>query len=211
MHSIKRTVPLPGLLLMLATGVLVIGQAIGQRSNVASPTSVATVNLRQVLDGLEQRSVAEAEVKEMKDRILAQDEEKKQELQELRMQLDNVPESDDAAREALREGIARKALDYDAWSRFSLEQVDIETSLRLRDLDRAIKSAIAELSEVEGYDIVLMDDSQEELTVSRDSRLSREVQVLQQMTSRRMMYVNPAVDITAELIERMNNAYHAGG
>jgi Skp family chaperone for outer membrane proteins len=210
MHSIKRTVRLPGLLLVLAMGAIIVGQAIGQRSNVAAPTAVATVNLRQVLDGLEQRSVAEAEVQEMKDRILAEDEQKKAEMQDLTTQYKNIPETDEAARNAMREEIARKALDNDAWRRFSLEQVDIETSLRLRDLDRAIHSAIAELCEVEGYDVVLMDDSQEELTIDHDSRLTREVQVLQQMTSRRMVYVNPTVDITAELIERMNNAYHAG-
>jgi Skp family chaperone for outer membrane proteins len=210
MHSIKQSVRLPGLLLVLVVGVIITCQAIGQRPGTASSTVVVAVNLRTVLDGLEQRSVAEAEVEEIKDRILAEDGQRKQELQDLRAQFDNIPEADEDARDALQEQLARQALDYDAWSRFSLEQVDIETSLRLRDLHRAIKSAIAELCEIEGYDIVLVDDSQQELTVNRDSRVSREVQVLQQMISRRMMYVNPVADITDELIERMNNAYNAG-
>jgi Skp family chaperone for outer membrane proteins len=209
MHSIKRTVRLPGLLLLLALAVIVAGQAIGQRRSAASPTVVVTVNLRQVLDGLEQRSAAKAEVEEMKNRIITEDEKRQEALQELSTQYENIPEADEEARDAMREQIARQALDDEAWRRFSLEQVDIEWSLQLRDLDRAIKSAIAELCEVEGYDVVLIDDSQQELTVNRDSRLSREVQVLQQMTSRRLMYVTPEADITAELIERMNNAYQA--
>lgn len=211
MHSIKQSVRLPGLLLVLVVGVIIACQAIGQRPGTASSTVVVTVDLRTVLDGLEQRSVAEAEIEEMKDGILAEDEQRKEQLQGLRTQYDNIPEADEDARDALREQIAREALDYDAWSRFSLEQVDIETSLRLRDLHRAIKSAIAELCEIEGYDIVLVDDSQQELTINRESRLSREVQVRQQMTSRRIMYVNPVADITDELVERMNNAYNAGG
>lgn len=211
MHSIKQSVRLPGLLLVLVVGVIIACQAIGQRPGAASSTVVVAVNLRTVLDGLEQRSVAEAEIEEMKDGILAEDEQRKEQLQGLRTQYDNIPEADEDARDALREQIAREALDYDAWSRFSLEQVDIETSLRLRDLHRAIQSAIAELCEIEGYDIVLVDDSQQELTINRESRLSREVQVRQQMTSRRIMYVNPVADITDELVERMNNAYNAGG
>ncbi|MDY7108807.1 MAG: hypothetical protein SYC29_09235 [Planctomycetota bacterium] len=211
MHSIKRTVRLPGFLLLLALAVLLASQAIGQRGGAASPSVVVTVNLRQVLDGLEQRSLAKAEVEEMKNRILAEDERRQEALQELRTRYDNIPESDEEARDAMREQIARQALDDEAWRRFALEQVDIEWSLRLRDLDRAIKTAIAELCEIEGYDVVLLDDSQQELTVNRESRVSREVQVLQQMTSRRLMYVTPEADITAELIERMNNAYQAGG
>ena len=33
----------------------------------------------------------------------------------------------------------------------------------------------------------------------------------QQMVSRRVLYANPAVNITDQLITRMNNAYQSGG
>jgi Skp family chaperone for outer membrane proteins len=211
MHLIKRTVRVPALALVLALGAAFAYQAIGQRTGSASPTVVVTVNLGAVLEGLEQRSVAEAEIKELGDRSQAEDQRRQKEIEDLRTQLENLPEADEEARDAVREQIARVALQYQAWGRFALEQLDMEKSLRYRDLDRSIKSAIAQLCEIEGYDIVLMDDSQQELTVSRDSRVSREVQVLQQMTSRRIVYVNPVADITDELIERMNNAYSAGG
>ena len=40
--------------------------------------------------------------------------------------------------------------------------------------------------------------------------MSREAQVIQQMTSRTVMYVDPSRDVTDELIARMNNAFKAG-
>jgi len=211
MHLIKRTVRVPALALVLALGAAFAYQAIGQRTGSASPTVVVTVNLGAVLDGLEQRSVAEAEMNELGDRSQAEDQRRQKEIEDLRTQLENIPEADEEARDAVREQIARVALQYQAWGRFALEQLDMEKSLRYRDLDRSIKSAIAQLCEIEGYDIVLMDDSQQELAINRDSRVSRGVQVLQQMASRRIVYVNPVADITDEIIERMNNAYNAGG
>jgi len=211
MHLIKRTVRVPALALVLALGAAFAYQAIGQRTGSASPTVVVTVNLGAVLDGLEQRSAAEAEIKELGDRSQAEDQRRQKEIEDLRTQLENIPEADEEARDAVREQIARVALQYQAWGRFALEQLDMEKSLRYRDLDRSIKSAIAQLCEIEGYDIVLMDDSQQELVINRDSRVSRGVQVLQQMASRRIVYVNPVADITDEIIERMNNAYNAGG
>jgi hypothetical protein len=46
--------------------------------------------------------------------------------------------------------------------------------------------------------------------VNPESRASRESQVTQQLFSRRVLYADPVVDITDELVERMNNAYKSG-
>ena len=102
------------------------------------------------------------------------------------------------------------ALETQAWRMFATEQVDIEASLRLRDLDRSIKSAVTQLAEINGYDIVLVDDSGRELSIDAQSKASREIQVKAQMNARRLLYTNPEVDVTDELIERMNNAFNAG-
>ena len=64
---------------------------------------------------------------------------------------------------------------------------------------------------LKGYDFVLMDDTSAELAVNPESKVAREIQVKQQMTARRSLYVNPAMDITDQLIQRMNNAFNAGG
>jgi hypothetical protein len=39
----------------------------------------------------------------------------------------------------------------------------------------------------------------------------REAQILQQISDRRMLYANPQLDITDELITRMNNEWKASG
>ena len=207
MQAIKRCVTVPGLLLVLVLAALVVYQAVGERGAFARPTTVVTVDLAAVLDGLKQRAAAAAELDQMKAAIEAEDDRWQQILTELQTRLDEAPESE---KPALRAEIARKALEYQAWGRAELEWMDREKSLRWRDLDRSIRDAIAEMARLEGYDIVLTDDSGAELGVNPNASASVEAQVKQQLNARRLLYVNPEVDVTDELIKRMNNAYSAG-
>ena len=90
-------------------------------------------------------------------------------------------------------------------------QVDIEKSIMLRDLYKQIKEAVAELANVEGYDLILVDDSGGELGIDPNSQQSREAQILRQITRRRALYSADTIDITDEIIVRMNNAYKSRG
>ena len=66
------------------------------------------------------------------------------------------------------------------------------------------------MAESEGYDLVIVDDSKAPFTENPDARVSREGHILQQIAVRRIMYANPMIDITQDLIVRMNNANNAG-
>ncbi len=57
---------------------------------------------------------------------------------------------------------------------------------------------------------MIVDDSQGDLGTTEDSRLSREAQVRQQIAARRVLYSAPVVDVTDQLIIRMNNEFKAG-
>ncbi len=211
MHSIKRNMNSSGLLLVLVLGAIVTYKAIGQGRGAAMPSRVATVNLGLVLEGLEQRASAETDLEQMKAKIRAEDEQWTANLQDLKAQLDEMPAANAPARSALEEKTALLALEYQEWRRFKAERVDLEKSLLWRDLFISVQNGARELCEIEGYDIVMVDDSQQELMVNPEAQISREGQVTQQMTSRRILYAGSAIDITDELIKRMNNEFAAGG
>ena len=59
-------------------------------------------------------------------------------------------------------------------------------------------------------EIIVIDDGSEDLPTSREMKMSLEGQVLDQFQRRRMLYANPAYDLTDKLIVRMNNARAAG-
>jgi Skp family chaperone for outer membrane proteins len=208
MQSIKRRVTVSGLILVLVLSVFAVHQTLGARGAFARPTTVVAVDLAAVLDGLQQRSVAEAELKQMGAELAAEEQRRVEELQALRQRREEAPEADHAT---LDEQLDRAMVKFEAWRQLQLERVDQETALRWQALDRSVRKAIAEMAEVEGYDIVLTDDSSVELGLNPALQASRENQIRQQMSARRLLYLNPEVDITDELIERMNNAFSAGG
>jgi Skp family chaperone for outer membrane proteins len=195
---------------VFGTAALVTGVSTASRAILAQPTSVVTINIPSVLEKLDQRERAEMDLQEMAARMQSEDEAKQSDIKDLQARLSEIPDTNLAQRQSLGEELALKVLEFEAWRQFATEQLDIEKSLMLRDLDRSIRAAIEELALANGYDIVVMDDTGQELTVAPDSNMPRELQVKQQMVSRRVLYKNPAVDVTDALISRMNNAFNAG-
>ncbi len=57
---------------------------------------------------------------------------------------------------------------------------------------------------------MVVDDSLRQLRMSADSAISREEQVRQQIGSRRLLFADPGLDVTDDLIATMNRAYDAG-
>ena len=59
----------------------------------------------------------------------------------------------------------------------------------------------------EGYDeIVLVDDSASEIRTENNAQVSLQAQVLQQISTRRVLFAKNTIDITDQVIVRMNNA-----
>jgi Skp family chaperone for outer membrane proteins len=182
----------------------------GTRGMFARPTSVAVVNLPVVLEGLEQRAVAEAELTRMAEEIEAENQRWRDEVAGIDAQLEELPETDVAQRDALRDRGLRKVLEYEEWRRYETDRLDLEKSLLMRDLYQKVHKAIRDLAEVEGFDLVLTDDTLDDIGVMPDSPMTRENQVRQQIRSLRTLFASPVVDLTDQLIERMNNEFSSG-
>ena len=94
-----------------------------------------------------------------------------------------------------------------AWREYIKQQVDIEKSLLLQDLFQKINEGVGELAEIEGINIVLVSDAGRIVKTISDAKIARELQVRQQISTRRIIYASTSTDITEQLIIRMNNSY----
>jgi Skp family chaperone for outer membrane proteins len=199
---------------LLLVGVLLAGlvsQAVAMRTMMAQPTAVAVIRLPELLNELQQRADAEIQLREMATSLDEQDQAKRAELEGLRDRLEAVPEENRDEIHSISEEIRLKLLKYEGWRRFELDRLDVEKSLRLRDLYRSVRAAVEQYANANGYDIVVVDDHEAELSVNPQANASRENQIRQQMLSRRVLHANTAVDITDDLVRQMNNEYNAGG
>jgi Skp family chaperone for outer membrane proteins len=221
MRSSNRMLSRAVVLLLLAVCLFVGYQAAGTRNMVASPTSVAVVQLRKVMDGIQQRAVIDVRLKEMETTLLAEEQAHTEKVTALRDKLKTLVNNDaDRARALaiaqdkeyndLTNELEVATLNYAAWQRSTLELVDLEKSLVVQELYRNVKDAIAVLAAAEGYQLVLIDDSQGELQTNPEAQMSREAQMFQQLSLRKVLYASPMIDITDDLIVRMNNNFNAG-
>lgn len=180
-------------------------KALGAAMSAGQPTAVVTVSLSLVLEKLDQRADAEANLNSIIDSMKTESQRRGDALKKMKAELDATPESE--GKEQLRDKYVLEVLQNEASNRFMADRADIESSIMLQDLYRSIKAAVAQLASSAKYDVVLVDDSQGELQVTNDSKTPREMQVRQQIAGRRMLYTNPMIDITDDLIVRMNNAH----
>ena len=183
--------------------------ALAARSQAPRAAVIATVDLSAVLEGLLQRSAADVAFQTLRGKNQAEEQTRRSEIEALKVQLADAVEP--AARQQLEEQLALDMIELEFWSDLKNDELDIEWTLGRRDLYRSIQKAVKKMAEMQGYDLVIIDDSKQEFSVTGDASLPRrQIQLLQQMSSRRLLYASPAVDITKDLIAAMNNAYTIG-
>jgi len=203
-------------ILLIAVLLTIIGyQAIGERPMMLRDNVVVTINLQRVFDGLDQRQHAAQELQKLHADFQKEREQREGELNAMREELRELVSAADpnqplpAAAQRLEEQMVLKHLRYQAWMRFMNDKFDVEYSLMLQDLFRTVRNAASKMADIEGYELVLLDDSKEELSVNPESRLTREAQIRQQLTARSILHARDAIDVTNDLVERMNNEFRA--
>lgn len=203
-HSHRLTIPLA---LALAAAALAGYQALAQRAQAPAAPIVATVQMEKLFDGLDQRADAKAEVAALEAQLTREQKSKADSIDALESELENVV--DEQRREELTDQIALEKIKFKFWQQAANSELEVEKALRLQYLYTSIKEAIRQLAGDAGYDMVILDDSADELPFDRDTRVPAQMQVLQQITSRKILYLNGALDITEDLIIRMNNEFRA--
>ncbi len=164
---------------------------------------VAVVDLERLIDMLDERAKRQADLETMGNRL----EERVNALRtQLQAKLDERETASQSRRGALFEEIVRLQTNLQAEEEYATRIAgELLTRLKL-DLYEKVLVSVKEYAESAGYDLVLSDDSSGVLP--RNSGL----QALEvAMMSRKVLFARPTVDITADVANRMNTNYAAGG
>jgi Skp family chaperone for outer membrane proteins len=198
MRSWKRLNWSAGLLAaVLALHMGYTSYAVRQAAPLA-PATLATVNLEQVFAGLDARAAADTRLAALAEELDGQAQAQRDEIALLEQDLEIFqPGSEEY--EQTSASIAEMTLKRRAFIEYSARRIDAEQSRVLSELYDTIKEVLAALSTEYGYDIVFVDDSVVQLP-----RNVGEQEMMRQISARRMLYTNPAIDISQELIVRMN-------
>ncbi len=207
MNRMSRRNNLSLIVMALAVGMIAGYQALAQRGAAISPPIIATVRIEPLFDGLHQRAEAKTVISALEEKLIAKQGGRQEIMNELEIELEDVVAA--KRREELTDKIALEQMKLQFWFQQARMELEVEKALRLQELYKSVKEAIADLAEAEGYDIVMLNDGSDELPFDRESRMPAQLQILQQIASRKLLYLSPATDVTDDLIVRMNNAYRA--
>ena len=207
MKSMKITMNLPVFVIVILLAVVAGYEVFAGRAAAPGPAVVAVVRIGPLFDGLKQRAEAAAGVDQLLGEIETEVQARKESIEALREEHSNTVDAAD--REALADNIALETLKNDSWLQTAKREHELDKAVRLQDLYKKVFDAIQTLAMTEGYDLVIVDDSGDALPFDRSSRVVPQVQVLQQLARRKVLFVNPTLDITEDLIMRMNNEFSA--
>ena len=195
-------------------------QAASSSSNASRAPSVASVDLRRLLELLEQRADAKKEIDATEADFRTNLEARSVTLKALETELNEfrtkeeagtaLTPAEEARVEEVRKELTKGLLSAQAYRQFIERRLDVDVSILLRELFDAASSAVESMAMSEGYDIVIVNDGGGEIVVNPNAQVSAETQVVQQMTARRVLFVSEAADITEALAVRMNNAWKNG-
>ena len=170
----------------------------------AQPSAVANVDIRRILDKIQQRGEMEIELTQLANRFEQELKVRKEQLEARARESDAI--TDPAERQTLRDGLALEQLQLKEWAMTKQAEADREQALRWEGLFRSIVSESEKLAQSEGYQYVIVFDGSAEFQRDRRSQMPLAQQVVEQISRRRVLYAAKGDDLTEKLILRMNNA-----
>jgi Skp family chaperone for outer membrane proteins len=207
MNGKNQPISVSMITIVAVLGALAAFQTLAQRGGAADPPIVAAVRIEPLFDGLQQRALAKTEIAALEADITAEGKRRQAIIVEMEQSLEDGVAAN--KREELSDEIALERLKLQFWSQQATAEFEVEKAIRLQHLYTSVKKAIEDMALAEGYDIVVLNDASMELPFERDARVPAQLQILEQIASRKLLYLKPALDVTDDLIMRMNNEFRA--
>ncbi|MBX3356246.1 MAG: OmpH family outer membrane protein [Phycisphaeraceae bacterium] len=192
---------------LAASTALLIG---AQASRSVPPTRVATVNLVELIDKLQEKAEWEIRLRHLQGSIMEEVRARKAKLEEMVNRINAMQDATEKL--AALEEAQLTRLETEQWAAMKEGELDREASLMWRQIYRRVREEAAKLAESRGYDYVLVAEPGDELNLQGgDPRVPLTQRALDQIARRRYLYTSPAHDITDELRARLDNSYAVGG
>ncbi|MDY7108806.1 MAG: OmpH family outer membrane protein [Planctomycetota bacterium] len=203
MKAMHRRINWPAALLLALLAGFVAYQTQAHRASASAPPAVvATVNIERLFQNLDERSAADTRLTALAEELDAETQRRQEEIERLNEELEIYAPGSQQHRE-LNEQIALKGYQLQAFLDFAMRKLDNEKSKFFRGLYDRIKQAVAATASENGYDVVFVDDSIVDLP-----RSATEEEMKRQISARRMLFATNQIDITDQLVERMNREFN---
>ncbi len=191
------------LIIILAAGAVALIGFVGARATgvlQAQPTSVAAVDTSRLFDQLTEKEDFDAELNTARDQLRGEATNKQREAQELQADLDLLAPGTPAYQQK-EEELSKKGLENNVWGQFEQAKLNKMAGLRIENLYRKALDTVALIAEESGYDVVIAKEAPPKFQYENLQQL------LAKISLRKSLYTSETIDITDQVIQRMNNEY----
>lgn len=168
----------------------------GERS--PGPLLIAHVDLERVFNEINPKSQAEVELEQTRLRCDKRKEELRNEVELLKGDLELLVPGTEQYQKAERK-LRDAAIAYSAWVEFAKAKIEHDRAEARKEIYEQIGRSSASFAQARGFGYLVSDDS------SRKVEEGNELQIIQQMAFRRLLYAEHSFDVTDELIEWINS------
>jgi Skp family chaperone for outer membrane proteins len=191
-------------LLTLAAVVLLGGYltATAQDQGAAGPTRVATVDLQAVFAGLSAQQQHQAQLQQRRTELQQQQTQRQQTIEGLQADLDLLQPGTDAYT-AKEDELAAAAIELQTWLQFEQRRILRQEQVHVVGLYRSSMQAISDVAQANGYALVMFDSADPDFNQIQAAEQLREL-----IQNRKVLYHSPQIDITQQIIQRMNNQFN---
>jgi Skp family chaperone for outer membrane proteins len=170
----------------------------------AAPCAIATFDLEKTFNTLEEKKAADAELTRTAEEMKKQSDEQAKRLKAMETELQDLQPGTPRYKEVMEQA-SRASYEYQAQVEFFRAKLDSERAKMMHKVYESIRTAAEQMAKERGLVAVLVDDSITPIPPGTEEEINR------QISARRMVYTSPDVDVTDELISRMNALFKVAG
>ena len=197
-----KHVSLVSLLVAAAALISLASRAPAQGQAPAGQLKIATASTSRIFLGIKERNDVQAKFKQELEALDSQARSREQKVADLRNQLElikpDAPQYEEASRAHMQ-----AASEHKAWLELNRGIVSRNEKLQMKKLFDKVTATIADIAKERGIDLVVAE--QPGYNIDRMSVQD----LIQAMTQREVLYKNAAVDITADVIQKLDERYNA--
>jgi Skp family chaperone for outer membrane proteins len=174
----------------------------------SQPTKVGVVNMGKVFNTMQETKDIKTQLEASQSQLNATVNAHKADLEKMRSDLQNGPKPDTQQYDDLAGQFERKTVEYD--NEIKLKQIDIarSQSKQLKAIFDKIEATVGDVAKEKQLDLVITMVKPEFPANVRDLNPDAISQLINQ---RNVMYVNDKIDITSDVITRLDAKYKSGG
>lgn len=188
-----------GVMTLLALGVTVGGLLLQGQTipPPPAPRALAVINIVTVFSRLNSKQAGDREIEALGRKLKDEQSAKEKSLDEMKKEMDQYKENSKEYND-LSERILKGVMELQGFMKYRDEKVLMEQRLRTMSIYKQMNEAIEKYSRENGVALVLVVDDPS-LGESRS-----QMEMMQRVAMRKVMYAHESLDITKLIIERMN-------